>query len=199
MSPSIYCSHFTFFKGCDNYDAIPKGALDNNPIKYCDVPDSEWVIASQEHEYWKEILGEFYPAFFNTKKNEPKTCTFRKIQHLPLIDTICNRYPNLKVVWPHMALSKELRSLHPRIHTHIFEKLFHKHRNLYIDVSWDILAKLILLNYDEMESVERYSSKFHSDIHDETTLWNDTHVYRVSQNAKAKLHLGLKKGQSLIT
>ena len=92
-----------------------------------------------------------------------------------------------------MALSKELRSLHPRIHTHIFEKLFHKHRNLYIDVSWDILAKLILLNYDEMESVERYSSKFHSDIHDETTLWNDTHVYRVSHNASVKLHESKKR------
>ena len=135
------------------------------------------------------MLGEFYPAFFNTKKNEPIIHTFRKIQHLPLMDSICNRYPNMKVVWPHLALSKELRSLHPRVHTHIFEKLFQKHQNLYIDISWDILAKLVLLNYDEMESMEKYSSKFHSDIHDETTLWNDTHIYRVSKYLKATLLL----------
>jgi len=162
--------------GCDNYDAIPLGALDNNPVKYCQVPESEWITASKDYEYWQDVLGEFYPAFFSSKKNEPILHTFRKIQHLPLMTTLLDRFPKLKVVWPHLGLSKELRNLHPKIHTHIFEYLFKKYENLFIDISWDILAKLVLLNFDEMIHVEQYSSKVHTDIHEETTLWNNTHV-----------------------
>ena len=89
----------------------------------------------------------------------------------------------MKLVWPHLGLSKELRSLHPRIHTHIFEHLFKKYEHLYIDISWDILAKLLLLNFDDTINVDIYSAKIHTDIHEETTLWNDTHVDQVCRNS----------------
>ena len=177
------------FKGCDNYDAIPLGALDKNPVKHCKVPDTEWIIASQDHAYWKDVLGEFYPAFFNVKKNEPHHHTFQKIQHLPLMSAILERYPKMKVVWPHLGLSKELRSLHPKIHTHIFEHLFKKYEHLYIDISWDILAKLLLLNFDDTVNVDIYSAKIHPDIPEETTLWNNTHVDQVCRNSSSTTYL----------
>jgi hypothetical protein len=174
---------YTHFEGCDNYDAIPLAALDNNPIKNCNVPDSELEIATQDHVYWKDVLDEFYPAFFN-KENEPIRETFRKIQHLPLMDAILGRYPKLKVVWAHIGLSKELQTLHPRTHTHILEHLFRKYKNLYIDLSWDILAHLLLLNFDKTTSVEELSANIHSDIHAETILWNNAHIDKVNSKSK---------------
>ena len=97
------------------------------------------------------------------------------------MDVIMTRYPKMKIVWAHMGLSKELKSLHPRVHTHILEYFFKKHEYLYVDLSWDILAKLLLLNYDEMQGVENLSAHNHPDIHDtELNLWNGTHITRVN-------------------
>ena len=149
----------------------------------CNVPESELVIASKDHEYWKDVLDEFYPAFFNTK-NEPRRETFKKIQHLPLIDAILDRYPKLKVIWSHIGLSKELQNLHPKIHTHILEHLFQKYQNLYIDMSWDILAHLLLLNFDKTADVEDLSANIHADIHAETILWNNAHIHKVKLKFK---------------
>ena len=109
MLYSTKYKYYINFAGCDNYDDIPFGALDNNSIKNCYVPESELVIASEAHEYWKDVLDEFYPAFFN-KKHEPIRETFRKVQHLPLMDAILHRYPKLKVIWSHIGLSKELQN-----------------------------------------------------------------------------------------
>ena len=178
-----YCKPFnqnSLFQGCDNYDAIPKGAFHWNPIKDCTVPESEMKIASQQYMFWKDLLGEFYPAFFN--RDQPKKSAFKKIQHLQLMDTIMKRYPGLKVVWAHMGLSKELKDLHPRIHTHIMEHFFNKFPNLYVDLSWDVLPKRALLNFNPTTRAEDLSAQNHADIHAETSLWNKTHINEVSLN-----------------
>ena len=90
--------------------------------------------------------------------------------------SIGNPPPRMKVVWAHMCLSKELQSLHPRVHSHIMEKFLNKYPNLYVDISWDILANMLLLNYDEMIDVKKYSTE-HPDIHEYHKLWNHTHIY----------------------
>ena len=84
----------------------------------------------------------------------------------------------MKVVWAHMCLNKELLSLHPRVHTHIMEKFLFKFPNLYVDISWDVLAKLLLLNYNEMEPKDL--SQNHTDIHAQLEIWNRTHIEDVS-------------------
>ena len=80
--------------------------------------------AGAKYKWWKDFLGVHYPGFFNNK-NQPKR-NFRKIQHLKVWDAILTRYPNVKIVWAHMGLSKELRGLHPIVHRHIMQKLFDK-------------------------------------------------------------------------
>ena len=85
----------------------------------------------------------------------------------------------MKVVWAHMCLNKELLSLHPRVHAYIMERFFRKYPNLYVDISWDVLAKLLLLNYDEMEDDIDDLSTTHMDIHTELEIWNTTHTAEV--------------------
>ena len=41
-------------------------------------------------------------------------------------DSLFHRYPNMKVVWAHVGLSKELKDLHPVVHMHILTKLFER-------------------------------------------------------------------------
>jgi predicted TIM-barrel fold metal-dependent hydrolase len=43
---------------------------------------------------------------------------------LQVWDTMLARYPNVRIVWAHMGLSKELKRLHPIVHRHIMTKLF---------------------------------------------------------------------------
>ena len=84
----------------------------------------------------------------------------------------------MKVVWAHMCLNKELLSLHPRVHSYIMEKFLTKYENLYVDISWDVIAKMVLLNYDEMEGAEKFSES-HSDISHQMAEWNATHINAV--------------------
>ena len=80
-------------------------------------------------------------------------------------DSILNRYPNMITVWAHMGLCKELRTLHPLVHSHIMTQFFDRYPNLYTDVSWDIIPKLLLMNYDEEKhSAEHYSPENHADF-----------------------------------
>ena len=178
-----------YILGCDNYNAIPKGALDDNPVKDCHVPDMERDQAQyQDNEFWRNLLGPFYPAFFYSEThqvkpndrnyNKPNLNSFRKVQHLHLMDTILTRYPRMKVVWAHMCLNKELLSLHPRVHAYILEQFLTKFPYLYVDLSWDVLAKMLLLNYDESFTIHEYSEK-HPDIHAELDIWNKTHSIKV--------------------
>ena len=50
-------------------------------------------------------------------------------------------------MWAHLGLSKELKYLHPTVHAHIIIELMERHKNLYADVSWDVLSKMQLMNY----------------------------------------------------
>lgn len=147
--------------GCEQYDSVPVNKDPRNKLKGCEVPVSEITLAKKTHTWWKDFLGPYYVSFFDGD-NSPRD-TFKKIQHLQVWDTILSRYSNMKVVWAHIGLSKELRALHPVIHKYILMKLFEKHPNLICDISWDILAKLLLLNF-KGEKVDMLLVDHHEDM-----------------------------------
>jgi len=139
--------------GCDNYDHVPLEAG-------CFVPKEELDLAKRTYRWWKEFLGPHYEGFFDGS-NTPKQ-NFKKIQHLKIWDTLLTKYPTMTVVWAHLGLSKELRDLHPTIHAFIIDKLFTRHPNLYADISWDVLSKQILMNFNGANV-----SLLHHDVHED--------------------------------
>jgi len=139
--------------GCDNYDSVP---LDTG----CVVPQDELDLAKRNYRWWKEFLGPHFDSFFDSS-NTPKQ-NFKKIQHLKIWDTLLDTYPNMTVVWAHLGLSKELKHLHPTVHAYIIETLFNKHPNLYADISWDVLSKQLLMNFNGANV-----SLLHHDIHED--------------------------------
>ena len=74
--------------------------------------------------------------------------TYYYILLFQIWDALLTRYPRMITVWAHLGLSKELANLHPKVHAFIIKKLMDKHPNLYADVSWDVLSKQLLMNYD---------------------------------------------------
>lgn len=88
-------------------------------------------------------------------------------------------------MWAHIGLSIELRNLHPQVHSDIMANLFDKYQNLYADVSWDILAKLLLMNFKSSDKPENYDHR-HEDLDKKVAafIFNQTHTSIVRQ----KLH-----------
>jgi predicted TIM-barrel fold metal-dependent hydrolase len=58
---------------------------------------------------------------------------------VPLMRRILEKYPDNKIVWAHMGLSKELTKMDPKLHIDIMKKALDSYPNLMLDISWDVL------------------------------------------------------------
>ena len=60
-------------------------------------------------------------------------------KHLHLMEHILKKYPNNKIVWAHMGLSKELSHMNPEEHVALMKRMLDNNPNLMVDISWDVL------------------------------------------------------------
>lgn len=60
-------------------------------------------------------------------------------QFLPLIAAVLELYPDNKIVWAHMGLSKELTKMPAAEHIQIMKTLLDKYPKLMLDISWRVL------------------------------------------------------------
>lgn len=58
---------------------------------------------------------------------------------VPLMQHVLKTYPNNKIVWAHMGLSKELTKMDPKLHVAIMRKALDTYPNLMLDISWDVI------------------------------------------------------------
>lgn len=58
---------------------------------------------------------------------------------VPLMQQVLKTYPDNKIVWAHMGLSKELTRMDPKLHVAIMRKALDTYPNLMLDISWDVL------------------------------------------------------------
>ena len=60
-------------------------------------------------------------------------------EFLHLMDHVLERYPENKIVWAHMGLSKELTTMSPAQHVRLMGERLDAYPNLYLDISWDVI------------------------------------------------------------
>jgi predicted TIM-barrel fold metal-dependent hydrolase len=60
-------------------------------------------------------------------------------RYLFLMERVLKDYPDNKIVWAHMGLSKELRSMNANQHVATMKRLLDRYPNLMLDVSWDVI------------------------------------------------------------
>jgi len=122
---------------------------------------------------------------------------------LKVWDSILTKYPNMITVWAHLGgLSKELRGIHPHIHTHILRVMFQKYSNLYIDLSWDVLAKQNLMNHKPDTSIDDLHQENHVDFNEDTEfLFNssDIEVLRKELHETWEIHEDIVQRSGTIT
>ena len=68
------------------------------------------------------------------------------LKFLYLMEAVLTLYPDNKVVWAHMGLSKELTTIDPALHIGTFRRLMEQHPNLYLDISWRVLEDTYFSN-----------------------------------------------------
>lgn len=88
---------------------------------------------------WKPFMTEL------RKKKFPMSihCDLGNDKHpfefLPLMEEVLKLYPNNKIVWMHIGLSKQLTALDPQEHAALLDRLLSNNKNLYMDISWSVL------------------------------------------------------------
>lgn len=60
-------------------------------------------------------------------------------EFLHLMEHVLETYPDNKIVWAHMGLSKELSTMSPEQHVAIMSRLLDAYPKLMLDISWDVL------------------------------------------------------------
>lgn len=58
---------------------------------------------------------------------------------LYLMEHVLEKYPDNKIVWAHMGLSKELSHMNANTHVATMKRLLDRYPNLMLDTSWDVL------------------------------------------------------------
>jgi hypothetical protein len=58
---------------------------------------------------------------------------------LHLMDHALEAYPDNKIVWAHMGLSKELTTMDAREHVRLMSERLDEYPHLYLDISWDVI------------------------------------------------------------
>ncbi len=61
------------------------------------------------------------------------------VKYLKLIESVLKHYPDNKIVWSHMGLSKELAKIEPRRHIGIMKRLLKRYPHFMVDLSWRVL------------------------------------------------------------
>ena len=109
---------------------LVKQALFNNghrPVPPAKIP--EWAA------FMKVLRNRGIPLAIHADLGNDREPT----RYLPLVQEVLRLYPDNKIVWLHMGLSKELVNMDPGQHIRIMETLLHRYPNLMVDISWRVV------------------------------------------------------------
>ena len=109
---------------------LVKQALFNNghrPVPPAKIP--EWAA------FMKVLRNRGIPLAIHADLGNDREPT----RYLPLVQEVLRLYPDNKIVWLHMGLSKELVNMDPGQHIRIMETLLNRYPNLMVDISWRVV------------------------------------------------------------
>lgn len=86
------------------------------------------------------------------------------VQFLNLMETTVALYPDNKIVWAHMGLSKELTTMDPALHIQILKRLMDQDPNLYLDISWRVLEDSYFSNASIRDQYVPFLNEYSSRI-----------------------------------
>ncbi len=92
---------------------------------------------------WKDFMSIFQqrgiPMAIHSDLGEDGNPT----QNVERMEEVLRLYPNNKIVWMHMGLSRELVEMDPEVHIQLMSDFLDENLNLSLDISWTVIAALI--------------------------------------------------------
>ena len=86
------------------------------------------------------------------------------LKYIDLFEYVCDLYPNNKIIWCHMGMSKQLTNMPANKHIKLLETFLNKYPLLYIDISWRVLYDNIF-KYDKNINVYvNFMNKYYNRI-----------------------------------
>ena len=88
---------------------------------------------------WKDFMGLLQERGIPINIHSDLGNNAEPLKYLPLMEKVVELYPNNKIVWAHMGLSKELTNIPPAEHIAIMKRFLDKDPNLMLDISWRVI------------------------------------------------------------
>lgn len=77
-----------------------------------------------------------------------------------LMKYVLTTYPDNKIIWAHMGLSKELSSMSAEEHIKIMSSFLKQHRNLILDISWRIIYDNYFSNPENRDLYVKFLNQY---------------------------------------
>jgi Amidohydrolase len=110
-----------------------------NVFKQALIPNGHVTVPLQAIAHWApfmEILRQRnIPLSLHLDLGDDASPT----KNLALLEEVLRLYPQNRIVWMHMGLSRELTKADPVEHTALMARLLDQHPNLALDLSWSVL------------------------------------------------------------
>lgn len=121
------------------YPGMFKWAGELNVIKQALVPNNHEPASLASIDRWAPFMNVLrdrgIPVTLHSDLGNDENPT----EFLYLMDHVLETYPDNKIVWAHMGLSKELTSMEPARHVALMKERLDAYPNLMLDISWDVL------------------------------------------------------------
>ncbi|WP_329395460.1 amidohydrolase family protein [Streptomyces melanogenes] len=121
------------------FPGVFRWAGEVNLVKQALFPNHHTAATSENIKNWapfmKVLRDRGIPITIHSDLGNDEEQT----KYLPLMEQTLHLYPENKIVWAHMGLSKELTTMDPDRHIKIMKRLLDKYPNLTLDLSWRVL------------------------------------------------------------
>jgi hypothetical protein len=110
-----------------------------NLIKQAILPNHHEPADIDDIQKWSPFMRELRTRGIPLTIHADLGNNQRPTQYVNLMEEVLKRYPDNKIVWAHMGLSKELTTLRPDQHIQIMKGFLDQYPKLTLDLSWRVL------------------------------------------------------------
>jgi hypothetical protein len=121
------------------YPGMFKWAGELNVIKQALLKNNHEPATLESIDQWAPFMKIFQERGIPVTLHSDLGSDADPTKYLYLMKHILEKYPNNKIVWAHMGLSKELAKMPAEQHIAIMKQALDSDPNLMLDISWDVL------------------------------------------------------------
>lgn len=85
-------------------------------------------------------------------------------KYLYLMEEVLRRYPENKIIWVHIGLSKELTNIPPEDHIEIMSRVLDENPNLMLDITWRVITDNYFQTPDQIAAYTAFFNKYYNRI-----------------------------------